>query len=49
MIVDLARIERPADVLFDEAEAGLAREMTEVGGIAGAQVVDSNDGVAFSK
>ncbi len=38
-------IEGLADVLLEEAEAALAREMAEVGEVAGAEVVDADDRV----
>ena len=48
-VVDLAEIEGLADVLLDEAEARLVLEMSEVGEIAGAEVIDADDGVAFGE
>jgi hypothetical protein len=38
-----------ADIEFDEAEVALAREMAEVGQVAGAEVVDADDDVSFGQ
>ncbi len=48
-VVDGARIEWLADIVLDEAEAGLVGEMGEIGMVAGREVVEADDGVAFGE
>ena len=47
--VNFAGVEGLADVLFEEAEAGLTREMVEIGQVSRAEVINSNDRVSFNK
>src|SRR5215469_9539333 len=47
--IDFAGIEGLGDVLLDEAEAGLALEVAQVGKSAGAQIVDADDGISRGK
>jgi hypothetical protein len=47
--VDFARVKGVADVLLDEAEAGLPYEMAEVHRISSAEIIDTNDRASISK
>ena len=48
-LIDRAGVEGLADVLLDEAEAGLVREVSEVSVAAGREVVDADNGMAFGE
>jgi hypothetical protein len=48
-VIDLAEIERPADVLLVEVESRLTAEMSNVFDAAREQVVRANDGVAIGQ
>ena len=45
--VNLAGIERLADVLLHKAEAGFSGKMAEIGRTAGAEIVHSDDGMSL--
>ena len=47
--IDFARVEGLGDVLFEEAEAAFALEMAEIGDVACAEVIDTDDRVSCSK
>jgi len=48
-IVHRPDVEGLADVLFDKAETRLLRKMREIRRVAGAEVVDADNGVAFGE
>ena len=48
--IDRARDRRAsADVVFEEAEARLVVQMGEIGHVAGAEIIDAEDGVALGR
>jgi len=47
--IDLARVEGFGDVVFEEAEAAFALEVTEVAEFARAEVIDTDDRVSCSE